>query len=177
MKTWLHLMVTALCKAQDAVPFFRLFLAEDICYKTGPLISPAMIETFLLPYYQELYQTLKNRQKEKLFFEVDTDGAVYSVINIYRRAGVTAFSPNEVAAGCDVVTMGKEYPWLTMSGGIDKRILASNPGAIDKMVERIIPAMLKRGGYYPTCDHGIPEDVPLKNYLHYRKRVLELDHY
>ena len=176
MTTWLHLTVTALCRVQDVVPFFRLMLAEDICFKTAPLISPAMIRSFLLPYYKELIETLRSRQAPKLHFEIDTDGAAYTVIDVYREAGVTAFSPFEVASGCDVVAIGKKYPWLVMSGGIDKRIRAVGKEAIDRELERIIPAMVERGGYYPTCDHGVPEDVSLANYLHYRKRVQDLDH-
>ena len=56
--------------------------------------------------------------------------------------------------------------------------LVGHPVAVnpDRELERIIPAMVVRGGYYPTCDHGVPEDVSLENYLHYRKRVQELDH-
>jgi len=33
--------------------------------------------------------------------------------------------------------------------------------------------MRARGGYIPTCDHGVPEEVTLDNYLHFRKRCLE----
>lgn len=32
---------------------------------------------------------------------------------------------------------------------------------------------MKKGGYIPTCDHGVPEEVSFENYLHYRKRMLE----
>ncbi|MBN1557369.1 MAG: hypothetical protein JW951_04410, partial [Lentisphaerae bacterium] len=63
---------------------------------------------------------------------------------------------------------------LVMSGGIDKRVLAAGPDAIEAEVRRIIPAMARRGGYIPTCDHGVPEEVPYENYLHYRQRALEL---
>ncbi len=63
-----------------------------------------------------------------------------------------------------------------MGGGIDKRILAKGKEAIDKELERIIPFMVEKEGYYPTCDHDVPEDVSLGNYMHYRKRVMELDH-
>jgi hypothetical protein len=45
--------------------------------------------------------------------------------------------------------------------------------AIDEMVDRIFPAMQARGGYIPTCDHGVPEEVSCENYLHCRKRALE----
>ena len=77
------------------------------------------------------------------------------------------------SSDCDVVRTGMQYPDLRMLGGVDKRVLAMGPEAIDEMVNRIFPVMKKRGGYIPTCDHGVPEEVSLKNYLHYRKRCLE----
>ena len=83
-------------------------------------------------------------------------------------------SPFEVASGCDVVEIGKKFPDLVMIGGIDKRVLAQDKEAIDKHLEYIIPAMRKRGGYIPTCDHGVPAEVGLANYLYYRKRCVEL---
>lgn len=67
----------------------------------------------------------------------------------------------------------KQYPDLVMTGGIDKRVLAESKDAIDKHLEYILPAMRKRGGYIPTCDHGVPAEVTLENYIHYRKRCIE----
>ena len=71
-------------------------------------------------------------------------------------------SPFEVAAGCDVVELGKQYPGLAMFGGIDKRVLAKTKRDIDEHLEYIIPAMRQRGGYIPTSDHGVPAEVPLR---------------
>jgi uroporphyrinogen decarboxylase len=61
-----------------------------------------------------------------------------------------------------------------MTGGIDKRVLAEGPAAIDRHLERILPAMRARGGYIPTIDHGVPPETPWQNYLHYRQRCVEL---
>jgi hypothetical protein len=90
-------------------------------------------------------------------------------------AGVNAFTPFEVAAGCDVVELGKKYPNILITGGLDKRVLSQGPKAIDEMMYRIMPTMAKRGRYIPTCDHDVPEDISLANYMHYRRRVMELD--
>lgn len=176
MRQWLHLMLTAIMRVQDHVPIFRLFLAEDICYKAGPLISPAMFREFLAPYYRDLVETLRRRQAERLYFEIDTDGNPYGLLPEYLACGLDSMEPFEVAAGCDVVATAEQYPRLVMSGGIDKRILAAGPEAIDREVERILPPLVARGGYHPTCDHGVPNDVSYANYVHYRRRVLELDH-
>jgi uroporphyrinogen decarboxylase len=82
-------------------------------------------------------------------------------------------SPFEVASGCDVVEVGRQYPDLVISGGVDKRELAKGRAAIDRLVDRIFPAMHARGGYIPTCDHGVPAEVLYQDYLYYRKRCLE----
>ena len=62
---------------------------------------------------------------------------------------------------------------LLIRGGIDKRVLASGRDAINKMIDRIMPVMKKRGGYIPTSDHGVPEEVPFEDYLYFRKRMQE----
>ena len=67
----------------------------------------------------------------------------------------------------------REHPELLISGGFDKRVLAAGKDAIDREIDRILPAMRRRGGYIPTCDHGVPEEVSFENYLHYRRRMLQ----
>jgi uroporphyrinogen decarboxylase len=135
-----------------------------------------MIREFLIPYYQQLITNVKARQIDKtrrLYFHVDTDGFADPVIPLYRELGMDYMSPFEVASGCDVVRTGKEYPDLLISGGIDKRILAEGKEAIDRHIDSILPVMKKRGGYIPTCDHGVPAEVSFENYIHFRKRLQE----
>jgi uroporphyrinogen-III decarboxylase len=174
MKTWFELADAVTSKNQERISFDEFFIGEDICYNHGPLISPDMIREFLFPYYAQLLENIKKRQIDKsrtLHFQVDTDGFCVPVIDLYRELGMDNMSPFEVASGCDVVNIAEKYPDLRISGGIDKRILATNPDAIDRELERIMPTMRLRGGYIPTCDHGVPEEVSFENYLHYRKRM------
>jgi hypothetical protein len=176
MQTWLELADTVTAKHQQYVTLDELFIGEDICYNHGSLISPEMIKEFLFPYYKQLITNIKSRQIDKtrhLYFQVDTDGNAEPVIPLYREIGMDYMSPFEVASGCDVVEIGKKYPDLIMRGGFDKRILALGKDAIDKEVERIMPVMRKRGGYLPTCDHGVPEEVNFEDYVHFRKRLRE----
>jgi len=178
MQTWLTLVDAVVARHQEHVTLDELFLAEDICYNHGPLISPDMMREFLFPYYQQLVTNVKARQIDKsrhLYVQIDTDGNCLPVIDIYgEQIGMDVMSPFEVASGCDVVEVGRRWPDLVIHGGIDKRVLASSKKAIDEMVERIIPPLRERGGYIPTCDHGVPAEVSLENYMHYRKRCLEL---
>lgn len=177
MKTWFDLADAVIARHQEHVTLDEIFFAEDICFNTGPLISPDMMHEFLFPYYRELISRVRRRQLDParhLYIQIDTDGFAVPVIPLYREIGMDAMSPFEVASGCDVVEIGRRYPDLALFGGIDKRVLAESREAIDREVERILPAMRERGGYIPTCDHGVPEEVPYENYLHYRARCVEL---
>jgi hypothetical protein len=176
MEAWLHLADAVYSEMQKEIVFDEVFLAEDICYNHGFLISADMIREFLFPYYRQLLSNIKSRQLDTtrtLHFQVDTDGFSDPAIPLYMELGLDYLSPFEVASNCDVVRTGQEYPELLIHGGFDKRILAAGKDAIDREVDRIMPVMVKRGGYIPTCDHGVPEEVSFENYLHYRKRMLE----
>jgi uroporphyrinogen decarboxylase len=153
MQAWFNLSDAVIARHQQHVTIDEIYLAEDICYNHGSLISPAMMKEFLLPYYQQLIANLKARQIDRsrhLYAQIDTDGFADPVIPVYVESiGMDVMSP------------------------FDKRILAKGKDAIDRMVDAILPTMRKRGGYIPTCDHGVPEEVPYTDYLHYRKRCLE----
>lgn len=178
MRAWFELADAVITRHQQFVTIDELFFGEDICYNHGPLISPDMMREFLFPYYQQLVSNLKARQIDRrrhLYVHIDTDGYAVPVIPLYQEAiGMDAMSPFEVAAGCDVVEIGKLHPELAMFGGIDKRVLARGQSAIDAYLEYVLPAMRERGGYIPTCDHGVPAEVPYVDYLYYRRRCVEL---
>ncbi len=174
MEAWLSLTDQLIAYHQKYFDIDELFLAEDICYNVSSLISHDMIREFLFPYYQQLIQNIKSRNKNKsLHVQIDTDGAAHTVIDLYKEIGMTYMSPFEVASGCDVVELGKKYPDLLIRGGFDKRILSMGKEAIDKEVDRIMPIMYQRGGYIPSCDHGVPEEVSFENYAHFRNRLKE----
>ncbi|MFA6110094.1 MAG: uroporphyrinogen decarboxylase family protein [Candidatus Latescibacterota bacterium] len=177
MEAWFLLADAVIARHQAHLTLDELYLAEDICYNNGSLISPAMMRRFLLPYYQQLVANVRSRQLDRqrhLYLQIDTDGFADPVIPLYRELGMDVMIPFEVAAGCDVVRTGRQYPDLALFGGIDKRILAQGPAAIDRELERILPAMRRRGGYIPTCDHGVPAEVRYEDYRHYRRRCVEL---
>lgn len=174
MQTWFTLADTVIARHQEYISFDELFIGEDICYNHGSLISPEMMKEFLLPYYQQLYTNMKRRNGERtLHFQVDTDGFCEDVIPLYKSVGCDYMSPFEVAAHCDIVRVSQTYPDLLLSGGIDKRIIAEGGDALKRHLEAVVPVLRKRGGYIPTCDHGVPEEVSFENYMLYRELMDE----
>lgn len=176
MEKWLEVADATTAFHQKHVTIDEFYIGEDICYNHGSLISPDMIKEFLFPYYQQLINNIKSRQIDKnrhLFFNVDTDGFAVPVIDLYKSIGMDVMNPFEVASYNDVVEIGRDHPDLVMFGGIDKRILAKGRDAIDKHIDYILPPMVKRGGYIPTCDHGVPTEVPYDDYVYFRERLKE----
>lgn len=172
MQTWFELADHVMAEHQKHVTVDEIFLAEDICYNHGSLISPDMMREFLFPYYQQLIENAKKRQSDKnrkLHIQIDTDGNCIPVIDLYKEIGMDHMSPFEVASGCDVVEVRKKYPELLIRGGFDKRILAGTKEGIEREVERIMPFMKRHGGYIPLCDHGVPAEVSFENYMFYRQ--------
>ena len=176
MKTWFNVADFVIAKHQQEITIDEILFDEDICYNHGSLISPEMMEEFLLPYYQRLITNVKKRQKDKdrhIYILLATDGYCPPVIPIYEKIGMDVMGPFEVASNNNVIEIGRRYPKLVISGGMDKRVLAAGRDAIDRMVEEIMPVMKERGGYIPTCDHGVPEEVDFEDYVYFRKRLQE----
>ena len=145
------------------------FLWEDMCYRNGPLISPAMFREFMLPSYKKLTSCLRDCGVRGIM--VDTDGDARQLIPLFIEGGVNIMYTLEPPAGMDVVDLRDRYPRLAMMGGMDKHKLAENKHAIDEELERKIPFMLKRGGYIPHLDHQTPPNVPWENFAHYRSKL------
>jgi len=145
------------------------FIWEDMCYKNGPLISPAMFREFMLPNYKKLTACLRDHGVKHVM--VDTDGDARLLIPLFIEGGATIMYSLEPEAGMDIVELRKAYPRLGLMGGMSKRNLARNRNVIDEELAYKIPFMLPRGGFIPFCDHQVPPDVPWENFRYYRQKL------
>ncbi len=144
------------------VPDFMTF-GEDICYKHGPMVSPAIFEEFMAPYYRQLTPKLRERGVVMI---VDSDGFVDEIVPWYLGVGVDGFLPIERRAGCDPVRLRERFPELRMIGGFDKNVIELGEEAIREEFERIAPAM-RSGGFIASVDHQTPPSVSLEQYRVY----------
>jgi uroporphyrinogen decarboxylase len=159
-------------QALDELDVDAAIMWEDMCYKTGPLISPDMFRRFMLPAYQQVTSMLRSRGVRHVI--ADTDGNCWSLLPLFVEAGVTGLYPFEVAAGMDVTQVRDKFGRLQILGGIDKRAIAAGPSAIDAELQAKVPFMLKRGGYVPHVDHGIAPDISWDHFVYYRSRLNEM---
>ncbi|MCL4415295.1 MAG: hypothetical protein M1365_01130 [Actinobacteria bacterium] len=138
---------------------------EDMCYKNGPLVSPEIFKKFFLKSYKKFIEFLKSNGIKIVL--VDTDGNFEVLIPLFLEAGVDGFWPLEVASGMDPVMLRKKYgKAFSISGGIDKRVIAAGKREIDIELKRLTP-VIEEGGYIPTLDHAAPPDISFKNFMYY----------
>jgi len=152
------------------VKFDYAMIWEDMCYCSGPLLSPRVFKQVLVPQYKRITGLLRAHGCDVVV--VDCDGEIDKLIPHWLEGGVNCMFPIEVGTwNGDPVRFRKEYGRdLIMMGGVGKRILASSPAEISREVDRLSD-LVDEGGYIPTPDHRVPPDVSLANYAHYLREA------
>lgn len=138
---------------------------EDLSMKTGPLISPKFYKAFIYPRLRRVVDFLKSHGVR--YVSIDTDGNPEAVIPMMMDAGVDVLWPLERAADQDPVRLRQKFGRsLRLWGGVDKRVLAEGPQAIDEHLRAMRP-LIEEGGFIPSVDHTVPPDVSWPNFRHY----------
>jgi len=144
-------------------------IAEDMSYNNGPMISRAMMDEFLSPYYEKLLARVKEMDMLTI---VDTDGDVTLLVPWLLDNGVEGVLPLERQAGVDGMAMREQFGKLAMIGHFDKMVMADGEEAMRAEFERLAPIM-KTGGFIPSVDHQTPPSVSLENYRIYLELLNE----
>ncbi len=148
---------------------------EDMCHKTGPLISPAMFREYMLDPMKRVTKLLHQAGIDIIM--VDSDGKVDELLPLWLEAGVNLYYPLEVAADCDAQRYrdlyGKE---ILLIGNIDKRVLrdGNSKADIEREVMSKVPNLVAEGGFSPWVDHSVPPDVPYENFRYYVDLITEI---
>ncbi|OGV86812.1 MAG: hypothetical protein A3K19_00725 [Lentisphaerae bacterium RIFOXYB12_FULL_65_16] len=146
---------------------------EDICGKTGPLVSPTIFDRCVTQGYRKIRSKL-NEFKVPLY-GLDSDGMVEPLTPNWMDSGINLLFPIEPGTWGATPEhfrqrFGRE---LRMIGGYDKLVIEKGPAAIDAELQRHIP-LLKEGGLVLMPDHLITPDTSLENYRYYLDQVRNL---
>lgn len=146
---------------------------EDICFKSGPLVSPDVFSDCCVPAYSKVSTKLQEVGCD--LYVVDCDGKIDDLAPLWLEGGVNIMFPIEIGTWqADPESFRDEYGQeLRIYGGIDKRELTKGRDAIDAEIERRKPLMA-RGGFIPLPDHLIIPGTPMDDYRYYLDRIREL---
>jgi uroporphyrinogen-III decarboxylase len=161
-----HTSLNVLERITDTLAIDQLSVHEDLAGKSGPLIGPKQIHTFVKPYFRAVWDLLSSHGTK--IFDMDSDGNINPVIDAFLECGLNSMHPFEPAAGMDVVEIRKKYGTrLAMRGGIDKHVLRGTKDDIRKELEYKLQPLMQTGGIAFGLDHRIPNGTPLENYRYY----------
>ena len=74
----------------------------------------------------------------------------------------------------DGIALRKRYGRnIIMTGHVDKRMLAKGKHEIEGELWKV-RTLLRHGGYFPSCDHHVPPDVPYQNILYFLNEMRKM---
>ncbi len=173
MEQVLYLETEVIKRVLKDIKIQRAAFWEDMAYKSGPLISPAMVRKFMMPRYKKITDLLHSYGVDVI--NIESDGNLNELIPLWLESGINYVSPLEVAAHNDAVAIRKKYGKdLIIGGAIDKRALIKGKEATREEVMSKVPFLLEQGGYFPAIDHSVPPDVTFENYCYYINLMREV---
>jgi uroporphyrinogen decarboxylase len=173
VRFWADFVSQTMAPILERVPLDRIGISEDMAFKAHSMISPAMVRQFLVPAYRQWVS--QARAAGCRIVDMDSDGYIAELIPIWIEVGINCCDPIEVAAGNDIIEYRRIHGRaMAYTGGVDKRAIARGGKAMEAEVMRVVPPLLKDGGYIPGCDHGVPPDISWPDFVGYARLLAKL---
>lgn len=139
---------------------------EDICFKNGPLVVPAVFDELVGPHYKRITDLC--RAHGITLASLDCDGWIDALIPTWLHNGVNTMFPIEVGTwNASIAPWREKYGReICGVGGMNKTVFARDYAAVDAEVERLRP-LVELGGYLPCPDHRIAPDAKWENVQYY----------
>ena len=136
---------------------------DDIVLANGPVCSPAWMNRYIFPRYEEFWSILKKAGKEVLFM---VDGCVDAFVDNVMACGARGIISEPFT---DYKAIARRYENCFIAGEGDNRILMRNrPEEIRSMVLSMVETGRMSGGYMMCVGNHIPFNVSpegVKRYL------------
>ncbi len=160
---------------QKAVRYVEVDFAagwEDICFRSGPIISPEMFRQIVGPHLKRICTLLREHGCTVIW--TDCDGDITPLVPVWLECGLNCMFPLEVHPGSDPVKYRRMFGrQILLRGGLRKYALAGSKQEILDELKRV-ERLVEEGGFIPHGDHRIPQDVPYENYRYYVREKLAM---
>ncbi len=129
-------------------------LSDDLGMQTGPLLTPHLVQEFLVPEYRRLFAFHKSH---RVLVRFHSCGHVVHLLETFIDLGVDILNPIQATAN-DLeelrrITQGH----LALEGGLNSEVIvAGPPQRIRRLVRRRLWQLGRNGGYFCQADQGMP---------------------
>nr|NIQ98912.1 hypothetical protein [Gemmatimonadales bacterium] len=136
---------------------------DDIVTSRGPVCSPAWMNKYIFPRYEEFWGMLRAAGKEVIFM---VDGCIDAYADDIFTCGARGI---HTEPHTDFKTIARKHENCFLAGEGDNRVLTRNdPAEIEAMVRGMVETAGMTGGYTMCIGNHIPWDIPpnaIKRYL------------
>lgn len=158
---------------KSGVDFDFAHFWEDICFKNGPLVNPAVFRECVGPHYRRITELVNQHGLD--IVSLDCDGCIDALVPIWFENGVNTMFPIEVGTwDASIAPWRAQYgKGLRGVGGTNKTVFAHDRAAVDAEVERLRP-LVDLGGFIPCPDHRIAPDAKWDLVRYYCDRMHDI---
>jgi uroporphyrinogen decarboxylase len=129
-------------------------MGDDLGTQCAPLMSPALIEEFLVPEYRRLFDLYK---AHGVLVNFHSCGHIEPLLEMFMRLGVDILNPVQASANNLDVVRAKTAGRMALQGGVASGLIAAGPiPAIRREVHRRIWQLGRDGGYFCGPDQYMP---------------------
>jgi len=159
-----NMLLAELVKQNEIPPYF--FTGNDICGKSGPMVSPEILRSVYFPYLKYALEPLVNICAEIIWH---SDGYIIPIINDLIDCGISGFQGFQEETGFDIgdiankrVRSGRK-PLIMAGLAVDRVLPFGKSEDVEHEIERIIKQAGAGGGLIIGTSNTAGPDCPNEN--------------
>ena len=139
--------------------------AEDLGYKTGPLIGPAMFRDFFLEANKERVRNVKGKYGKKILKHCC--GNINMLMDFFVEIGFDAYQSIQPTAGMDICRLKKDYgDRIALWGGVAvENLVGGTPEDVRSDVRRAMACAKPGGRFILGASHSIAVGTKYDNFM------------
>ncbi len=139
--------------------------AEDLGYKTGPLIGPAMFRDVFLEANKERARNVKDRHGKKILKHCC--GNINLLMDFFIEIGFDAYQSIQPTAGMDICRLKKDYgDRITLWGGVAvENLVGGTPDDVRADVRRSMACAKPGGRFILGSSHSVAVGTRYDNFM------------
>jgi hypothetical protein len=139
--------------------------AEDLGYKTGPLIGPAMFRDVFLEANKERARNVKDRHGKKILKHCC--GNINLLMDFFIEIGFDAYQSIQPTAGMDICRLKKDYgARITLWGGVAvENLVGGTPDDVRADVRRSMACAKPGGRFILGSSHSVAVGTRYDNFM------------
>ena len=146
---------------------------EDICFNSGPLLSPEIFRQLCAKHYKK--RTDLCHQYGIDIISLDCDGVTEQLLPVWFENGVNTMFPIEVGTWGDQFEPARKKfgPGMLGVGAMDKTVLREDKAAVDRELEKM-RRLASLGGFIPCPDHRLMPGTKFELVQYYAEEIKKI---